>query len=212
MRVRASSLNQDDLAYLYGKPLLTKVATGFRGPKHRGLGLDVAGQVEAIGRGVTAFRPGDEVFGDQTDFGHGAFAEFAAPAERAWAHKSPGLSFEEGVAEECGLQRPVIPARVLRRLKTCCMPRQSSAPRRPRNSGALQRRLTETRGRRDQRQLALSPAAQPVDKPWTRDLAAPQLGDVDLDLEQRACVVRGFHVGSPVWPQRSELISRWVAR
>jgi NADPH:quinone reductase-like Zn-dependent oxidoreductase len=95
VRIRASSLNQADLDYLYGKPFLTRMGTGLRKPRNRGLGLDVAGQVEAVGRGVTGFRPGDEVFGDLTQFGYGAFAEYAGAPERAWAHKPAALTFEE---------------------------------------------------------------------------------------------------------------------
>ena len=60
VRVRAASLNQADLDYLYGKPLLTKMGTGLRGPKNRGLGLDVAGRVEAVGKDVTALQPRHE--------------------------------------------------------------------------------------------------------------------------------------------------------
>lgn len=95
VRVQAASLNQADLDYLYGRPLLTRMGTGFRRPKNRGLGLDVAGRVDAIGKDVTAFQPGDEVFGDLTEFGYGAFAEFACAPERAWAHKPAGMTFEE---------------------------------------------------------------------------------------------------------------------
>jgi len=95
VRVRAASLNQADLDYLYGKPLLTKMGTGLRGPKNRGLGSDAAGVVEAVGKDVTAFQPGDEVFGDLTMFGYGAFAEYACAPERAWAHKPDGMTFEE---------------------------------------------------------------------------------------------------------------------
>jgi NADPH:quinone reductase-like Zn-dependent oxidoreductase len=95
VRLRAASLNQADLDYLYGRPMLTRIATGFRGPKHARLGLDAAGVVEAVGPGVTAFRPGDEVFGDLTQFGYGAFAEYACAAEAAWAPKPASMSFEE---------------------------------------------------------------------------------------------------------------------
>ena len=95
VRLRAASLNQADLDYLYGRPMLTRMGTGFRRPRNRGLGLDAAGEVEAVGAGVTAFRPGDEVFGDLTQFGYGAFAEYACAAEQAWAHKPPSMSFEE---------------------------------------------------------------------------------------------------------------------
>ncbi len=93
--VRASSLNQADLDYLYGRPFLTRLGTGLRRPRNRAFGLDVAGQVEAVGSGVTASRPGDEVFGDLTQFGYGAFAEFAGAPERAWAHKPAPVTFEE---------------------------------------------------------------------------------------------------------------------
>ncbi len=95
VRLRAASLNQADLDYLYGRPMLTRMGTGLRRPRNRGLGLDAAGEVEAVGAGVTAFRAGDEVFGDLTEFGYGAFAEYACAAERAWAHKPPSMSFEE---------------------------------------------------------------------------------------------------------------------
>jgi NADPH:quinone reductase-like Zn-dependent oxidoreductase len=71
------------------------MGTGLRKPRHPGLGLDVAGQVEAVGSGVTTFRFGDEVFGDLTQFGYGAFAEYAAAPERAWAHKPASVTFEE---------------------------------------------------------------------------------------------------------------------
>jgi len=95
VRVRAASLNAADLDYLYGKPFLTRMGTGLRRPRNRGLGLDAAGQVEAVGRDVTQFRRGDEVFGDLTAFGYGAFAEYACAPERAWAHKPAGMTFEE---------------------------------------------------------------------------------------------------------------------
>jgi NADPH:quinone reductase-like Zn-dependent oxidoreductase len=95
VRVRAASLNAADLDYLYGKPLLTRMGTGLRTPRNRGLGLDAAGQVEAVGRDVTQFRPGDDVFGDLTEFGYGAFAELAAAPERAWAPKPAGMTYEE---------------------------------------------------------------------------------------------------------------------
>jgi NADPH:quinone reductase-like Zn-dependent oxidoreductase len=95
VRVRAASLNQGDLDYLYGRPSLTRMGTGLRTPRYRGLGFDAAGQVEAVGRRVTRFKPGDEVFADLTEFGWGAFAEFACAPERAWARKPTRLTFEE---------------------------------------------------------------------------------------------------------------------
>jgi NADPH:quinone reductase-like Zn-dependent oxidoreductase len=95
VRVRAASLNQGDLDYLYGRPSLTRMGTGLRTPRYRGLGFDVAGKVEAVGRRVTRFKPGDEVFADLTQFGWGAFAELGCAPERAWARKPSGLTFEQ---------------------------------------------------------------------------------------------------------------------
>jgi NADPH:quinone reductase-like Zn-dependent oxidoreductase len=95
VHVRASSLNQGDLDYLYGKPFLTRMGTGLRVPRRPGLGFDAAGEVEAVGKDVTRFKRGDSVFADLTPFGHGAFAEYAVAPERAWAHTPAGLSYEE---------------------------------------------------------------------------------------------------------------------
>ncbi len=95
VRVRASSLNQGDLDYLYGRPSLTRMGTGLRTPRRHGLGFDAAGQVEAVGKSVTAFRPGDAVFGDLTQHGYSAFAEYACAPERAWARMPASLTFEQ---------------------------------------------------------------------------------------------------------------------
>jgi NADPH:quinone reductase-like Zn-dependent oxidoreductase len=95
VRVRASSLNQGDLDYLYGKPFLTRMGTGLRVPRNRGLGFDAAGHVEAVGKHITRFKPGDPVFADLTQFGHSAFAEYAIAPERAWAHKPSNISYEQ---------------------------------------------------------------------------------------------------------------------
>jgi NADPH:quinone reductase-like Zn-dependent oxidoreductase len=94
VRVRASSVNMGDLDYLYGRPWVARLGTGLRGPKDKALGLDIAGVVESVGARVTRFRPGDEVFGDLTQCGFGAFAEYAIARESAIAHKPASLSFE----------------------------------------------------------------------------------------------------------------------
>jgi len=113
VRVRAASLNRADLDYLTGRPLLTRMGTGLRRPRNRGVGLDAAGTVEEVGTSVTRFRPGDEVFGDLTQFGNGAFAEYAVAPERAWAPKPASLTFEDaatlpqaGILAIQGLRRP----------------------------------------------------------------------------------------------------------
>jgi NADPH:quinone reductase-like Zn-dependent oxidoreductase len=98
VRVQASSVSTADIDYLRGRPRFARFIRslyGVRTPRNRGLGLDVAGRVEGVGRGVGAFRVGDEVFGDLTEHGFGAFAEYASAPERAFAHKPAGLTFEE---------------------------------------------------------------------------------------------------------------------
>ena len=93
LRVRASSLNAADVDLLRGM-ILVRVGAPFR-PKYRIPGSDVAGVVEAVGSGVTRFRPGDEVFGDLSESGHGAFAEYARAPQDALAPKPAKLTFEE---------------------------------------------------------------------------------------------------------------------
>ena len=98
MRVRTSSVNMADVDYLLGRPKVARLGTGLRVPKNRGLGLDVAGVVEAVGENATRFRPGDEVIGDLTEYGFGAFAEYACASEEAFAPKPSGLTFEAAAA------------------------------------------------------------------------------------------------------------------
>ena len=95
VRIRASSVNMGDLDYLYGRPRFARLGTGLRAPKDKALGLDIAGVVEAVGSRATRFTVGDEVFGDLTQCGFGAFAEYAVARESAIALKPSGLSFEE---------------------------------------------------------------------------------------------------------------------
>lgn len=95
VRVRAASLNADDLEYLYGKSPFTRMATGLSRPRIHGLGVDVAGQVEAVGKDVTALKEGDEVFGNMTVYGLGAYAEYVCAPARAFALKPARLTFEE---------------------------------------------------------------------------------------------------------------------
>src|SRR6266702_4104558 len=71
---------------------------GLLKPKHKILGAAVAGQVEAVGRNVTQFQPGDEVFGDLSQCGFGAFAEYVSVPENALARKPTRLTFEEAAA------------------------------------------------------------------------------------------------------------------
>jgi NADPH:quinone reductase-like Zn-dependent oxidoreductase len=95
VRVRAASANAGDWHLLRGTPLPFRLVAGLRTPKFKIIGTDIAGTVEAVGRNVTQFRPGDEVFGELSRCGFGAYAEFAAAPEKALALKPANLSFEE---------------------------------------------------------------------------------------------------------------------
>jgi NADPH:quinone reductase-like Zn-dependent oxidoreductase len=94
VRVRAASLNKLDWYSLNGTPLAARVMTGVRRPKSRLTGHDFAGIVEAVGKDIHDFRPGDEVFGANT----GAFAEVVRTMEGRVAPKPANLSFEEASA------------------------------------------------------------------------------------------------------------------
>lgn len=100
VRVRAASVHPDVWHVVTGMPrVLRLMGSGLRGPKHVVPGTDVAGEVDAVGSGVTRFRPGDEVFGE-TILGMqwrngGAYAEYVAVAEDALALKPSNVTFEQ---------------------------------------------------------------------------------------------------------------------
>ena len=98
VRIRASSVNMADLDYLLGRPNVARFGTGLRKPRNTGVGLDVAGHVEPVGENATRFALGQEVIGDLTAFGHGAFAEYACAPEDAFALKPTERTFEEAAS------------------------------------------------------------------------------------------------------------------
>ena len=98
VKVRAASANAADWHLLRGTPLPFRLVAGLRTPKFKIIGNDVAGSVEAVGRNVTQFRPGDHVFGELSRCGFGAYAEFAVASEKALALKPASLPFEEAAA------------------------------------------------------------------------------------------------------------------
>jgi NADPH:quinone reductase-like Zn-dependent oxidoreductase len=93
VEVVATSINLSDWEGLRGTPFYARFG-GFRAPRRRTLGSDIAGRVEAVGPDVTRFRPGDEVYGDNLAL-MGGFAEYALAPENALAHKPEALSFVE---------------------------------------------------------------------------------------------------------------------
>ena len=99
IKVYAASVNAYDWHMLRAKPFLIRfMGSGFLKPKHKILGVDVAGQVEAVGKNVERFRPGDEVFGDTSGSGGGAFAEYACAHEDVLASKPAGITVEQAAA------------------------------------------------------------------------------------------------------------------
>jgi len=93
IKVQAASLNAFD-SYVIRDSWLGRLIFGLRKPRDTRLGQDVAGQVEAVGKNVTHFKPGDEVFG----ISRGALAEYACTLERALAAKPPNVSFEQAAS------------------------------------------------------------------------------------------------------------------
>lgn len=91
VRVRAAGVNPADWAVMSGLPYIARPVYGLRKPKVSVRGTDVAGQIEAIGTGVTRFNVGDEVYGAAV----GSYAEFAAASDDALALKPANLTFEQ---------------------------------------------------------------------------------------------------------------------
>jgi NADPH:quinone reductase-like Zn-dependent oxidoreductase len=91
VRVHAAGVDRGVWHLMTGLPYLARLAFGLRAPKNPVLGMDVAGVVEAVGKNVTRFRPGDEVFG----VGKGTFAEYACAPEDKLAPKPENLTFEQ---------------------------------------------------------------------------------------------------------------------
>jgi NADPH:quinone reductase-like Zn-dependent oxidoreductase len=98
VRVRATSVNPYDWHHMRGEPRIARLmpgTLGLRTPKLRILGCDMAGQVEAVGQGVTEFRPGDDVF---ALLEQGGFAEYVSVPERLLARKPGNLSYAQAAA------------------------------------------------------------------------------------------------------------------
>ena len=93
VKVAATSINLSDWECLRGSPAYARIG-GLRSPARRTLGSDIAGVVEAVGDGVTRFRVGDEVYGDNLAL-KGGFAEYAVAPESVLAHKPPALTFAQ---------------------------------------------------------------------------------------------------------------------
>jgi NADPH:quinone reductase-like Zn-dependent oxidoreductase len=98
VKVLAASVNAADWHVLRGKPLFSRATLGLLRPKHQILGVDIAGQVEAVGGDVTGLKAGDEVYANLLDHGYGGFAEYVAVPVGVVSSKPANLSFEEAAA------------------------------------------------------------------------------------------------------------------
>jgi NADPH:quinone reductase-like Zn-dependent oxidoreductase len=95
VRVHAASINPYDWHFIEGTPYVMRMGVGLRKPKSSRLGVDFAGTVESVGKNVTQFKPGDEVFGGKT----GALAQYICPrAAGSVALKPAGLSVEQAAS------------------------------------------------------------------------------------------------------------------
>ena len=98
IKIHAASITFGDLAAVKGEPFMVRFTLGLREPKYKTPGKDVAGEVEAVGANVKEFKVGDAVFGDLSECGWGAFAEYVSVPENAIVHKPANSSFEEAAA------------------------------------------------------------------------------------------------------------------
>lgn len=98
VKVFAASVNDWDWQLLQGIPFANRVSNGFFKPKNKILGCDIAGRIEAVGKNVKQFHPGDEVYGDLCENGFGTFAEYVCAPENALVLKPVAMPFEQAAA------------------------------------------------------------------------------------------------------------------
>ncbi len=94
VRVHAAALHAGDVFMMRGIPYFTRFVAGFPNPRNYVPGYDAAGRVESVGRAVTRFRPGDEVYGSVSH----TCAQFACAPEKQWAQKPERLTYEQAAA------------------------------------------------------------------------------------------------------------------
>jgi NADPH:quinone reductase-like Zn-dependent oxidoreductase len=97
IKVNAVSINDWDWGLLQGTPFMNRLLNGLLRPKKKILGSDIAGRIEAVGKNVEQFQPGDEVFGDLTG-DWGGFAEYVCARENALALKPASMTFDQAAA------------------------------------------------------------------------------------------------------------------
>jgi NADPH:quinone reductase-like Zn-dependent oxidoreductase len=98
VKVRATAVNDWDWCFVRGRPLLYRLMFGLRKPKVSVLGAEVAGTVQAVGDNASSFGLGDHVYGDISEAGFGAFAEYVCVRQDALCLMAPQMTFEQAAA------------------------------------------------------------------------------------------------------------------
>ena len=98
VKVHAAAVNAGNMFAVSGKPFISRAWSGWLKPKYLNPGSDVAGRVEAAGKTVTKFKPGDAVFGDNLLHGAGTYAEYVCVPENELALKPANITFVEATA------------------------------------------------------------------------------------------------------------------
>lgn len=98
VKVHATTVNDYDWSLMRGKPYLYRLMFGLTKPKRDIPGMELSGTIEALGKNATRFGVGDAVYGDISEYGFGAFAEYVSINESALIGKPSGMSFEEAAS------------------------------------------------------------------------------------------------------------------
>lgn len=98
VKVHTASVNSWDWDLVIGQPLVYRLLFGFFKPRYPIIGSDFSGTIEAVGKNVTQYKAGDEVYGDNSPSGFGTFAEYVCVPQKNLRHKPPQLSFENAAA------------------------------------------------------------------------------------------------------------------
>lgn len=98
IKIQASAVNDYDWSAIIGQPAIYRLLFGLFKPKYPIPGMELSGIVEKVGAEVTAFKAGDAVYGDISEYKFGAFAEYISVSEKGLKHKPAQMSFEEAAA------------------------------------------------------------------------------------------------------------------
>jgi len=98
VKIQSASINDWDWGLIRGKPFVIRLFFGLKKPKIAIPGVDVSGKIEAVGRNVSSFKIGDEIYCDLSECGFGGFAEYVCIKEKSLAKKPPNISFNDASA------------------------------------------------------------------------------------------------------------------